>query len=312
MAFLSTWHPVRSTAVHDPVLGTGESPYLVMILIGQFWSLVLENWSVDVQGHDVTPCSNVNFAVKFLDLCQWGMVSTIVAWCACCPPAYWGYSLTSSSCGGTSLPVVLFEEVGCVVLYIAIVAMFLVLLEPSAHGHLLIFSFFSCPLLYPLPSIPLTCKYPSSVPSSHTCSTLHLQWGTPSLGVKVLFHSWSKTCKYSDFCVPYLVPSCCVSHAPCVVYLHLGSELQWLLWQWHSDFGLCWAACLNYILLKLFELYREGWFSFCLVTYFYLNWVQISLKTEIIFFLLKSSFHQFSNMASSGLQKMCIFIIFMV
>ena len=32
--FLSTWHQVRSTTVHNPVLATGESPYPVMIIVG--------------------------------------------------------------------------------------------------------------------------------------------------------------------------------------------------------------------------------------------------------------------------------------
>ena len=51
-----------------------------------------------------------------------------------------------------------------------------------------------------------------------------------------------------------MVPSCCVSPAPRVVHLHLGSELQWLLWQWHSEFTLCWTACQNCILLNVSRL----------------------------------------------------------
>ena len=34
MAFLGTWHPVRSAPVHDPVLATSESLYPMMMIIG--------------------------------------------------------------------------------------------------------------------------------------------------------------------------------------------------------------------------------------------------------------------------------------
>ena len=44
----------------------------------EFWTPVPKSWSIDVQGHDVAPCSSVNFTVKFVDL--WlGM---------CCPPQW--------------------------------------------------------------------------------------------------------------------------------------------------------------------------------------------------------------------------------
>ena len=40
MAFLGTWHQVRSTALHNPAVVTIESPYVVIILIGNsgLWS----------------------------------------------------------------------------------------------------------------------------------------------------------------------------------------------------------------------------------------------------------------------------------
>ena len=94
----------------------------------------------------------------------WDMLLTTVVWCACCPPACWGYSLVPSSCGGTSLSAVLFVDVGCVVLHVAVTAMSLLLLVPSGHGLLPVSAFFSHPLLCPLPSLPsMTCNYPWSV-----------------------------------------------------------------------------------------------------------------------------------------------------
>ena len=110
---------------------------------------------------------------------------------------------TCSSCGGTSFPVVLFVEAGCVALHMAlVVSIFLLSLVPSAHGLLWVSAFFSHLLLYPMSSLPsLNCNYPWSVPSSCTCSTLHLWRGTPSLGVRVLFHSSSRTCAYPDWCL---------------------------------------------------------------------------------------------------------------
>ena len=185
----------------------------------------------------------------------WDVLLTTVVWCACCPPTFWGYSLVPSYCGGTPLPTVLLVDVDCGVLYMAVVAMFLLWLVPSACRLLLVSAFFPCLLLCPPPLPSLTCNCHWSVPSSCICSTLNLWWGTSSLVVKVLLCNSSKTCTYPDFCLLQLVPSCCALTVPCIVHLHLSFELQWLLWQWHSDFALCWAAHLNCILLKLFKLH---------------------------------------------------------
>ena len=185
-AFLGTWHPVRSTAVHNPVVVTSESPYSVIIILAglSLWSPKIDLWMHRSMMMHAAPVSTLqsNLWICALEclICgsvPWNVLPTTVVWCVCCPPAYWGCSSAMSSCGGTSLPTVLSVKMGCVVSYVAVVVMSLLLPVPLTHGLSLPSAFLLCLLFYPLPSLlSLTCNYPWSVPPSHTCSTLSLVW----------------------------------------------------------------------------------------------------------------------------------------
>ena len=103
----------------------------------QEWILVPKNWSVDMLHPAPVSTSQSN-----LWTCALGYVTNHSGMMCFCHPAYWGCSLALSSCGGTLLPTILFVRMGCVVSYMAIVAMFLLLPVPLAHGLSLASAFF--------------------------------------------------------------------------------------------------------------------------------------------------------------------------
>ena len=95
-------------------------------------------------------------------------------------------AVTLSANGETLSPAFLSVEIGCSVLHMVAVSMFLLFLMPSAHGLLPIAVFFYHPQLYLFPFLPsLTLQPPLK------CSF------SSSLGV--IAYSSSMICKYFDF-----------------------------------------------------------------------------------------------------------------
>ena len=176
---------------------------------GRFWFLFSKQWPVDIQGHDIVPCSWVIFTVILVQFCimlcwhpQWLYIPVVfqlveTADLYCLHIVEWSFRD--------------FTLWRCIVVCCLLICSWIWLLHPWFYcclysQFMIFFRFWSSCVVFPHPFLPSwNSSYSWSIHSSHPCSIQHPSMASPSLGVMVLLHSSNRICAYSglgglDFC----------------------------------------------------------------------------------------------------------------